>query len=119
MTTTKRISKYTLQEVYKCHECNKNKGFTVTTEKSAWQLSIGPDDEKAELTTLVPVHTCNNCGEAFTDWVADEINTAAQYKYYKENRKDLTDELLIKWYGKHYKDWLANYNRGDTNASDS
>ena len=93
-----------------CSDCYNSNEFTITNEKTIRTYGTGEDAYNIEM--VLPVHTCNNCGGQTTTGEAREIETYAYYKYQKEVL-GIADEIMIQVHEKHYKDWLANYTKGE------
>jgi putative zinc finger/helix-turn-helix YgiT family protein len=61
---------HTVSHKFTCGECGSN-NIETTNEKYSFPYGIG--DEAVELSCVVPVRNCNNCGAKFLDDVAEEL----------------------------------------------
>lgn len=73
-------------EKQSCAECG-CKDTTETMEDHTFPYGAGV--EQVELTSVIPIHTCNNpdCGFQWYNWVADEIMDATVQQYLQEQTK--------------------------------
>ena len=63
-----------------CPECGKT---NVSTSMEDYTFDYGSGDGKVELTAVVPVRVCNDCGCKYMDYLADEAQHEAVCKYKK------------------------------------
>ena len=64
-----------------CGECgSKNSEKTMRN----YTFSYGIKDDQVEITSVIPVHTCNDCGFAWYDYEAEEIMDTDVEKYLKK-----------------------------------
>jgi putative zinc finger/helix-turn-helix YgiT family protein len=61
---------HTVSHKFTCGECGSN-NIETTNEKYSFPYGIG--DEAVELSCVVPVRNCNNCGAKFLDDVAEDL----------------------------------------------
>ena len=66
-----------------CADCGVIDDFTITNEKTTF--TYGSGDSAYDVEMVLPVHNCNNCGRQSTTKDAWAVETAAVYKYMKEN----------------------------------
>ena len=59
----------------------------ISIEEKTYGIPYGPKLDRFSLPVTTPVHICNNCGDEWTDWEAEDIIGDAIHKHrIKENK---------------------------------
>ena len=71
-------------EKLKCAECGSENN---TEEMVEYKHLYGDGDDQVELTSVIPIHTCEDCRFRWYNWVADEIMDADVQQYLMDKKK--------------------------------
>jgi C4-type Zn-finger protein len=68
----------------KCAECGSE---NCTESMEEYNFPYGAGEDQVELTSVIPIHTCEDCRFRWYNWVADEIMDADVQQYLMDKNK--------------------------------
>ena len=73
-----------------CADCgSKNTKRTI----ESYTYPYGIEEEKVELTSIIPVHICNNCNFSWFDYEAEDIIDKDIKKHIKKNQDNSNEAI--------------------------